>query len=124
MYGGKTSSRWSDVDISTILFITFIAVVSIFSVICGGLLINFYYKNIDNSDYNKDDIETLYNYAKLLIGISITALIFILLWVILESSSFIVFAGFFCIVNCFLGAFTISKTLGLNNNNKKKILIK
>jgi hypothetical protein len=124
MYGGKTSSRWSDVDNGTIISIIIIVAISIASIICGGLLINFYYKNIDNSDYKKDDIETLYYYAKLLIGLSITALIFILLWVILERSSLIVYAGFFCLVNCFLGAFTISKTLGLNNNNKKKILIK
>jgi ABC-type multidrug transport system permease subunit len=122
MYGEKTSSRWSDVGNGTIISIIFIVVISIISIVCGGFLIDFYYKNIDNSDYKdlKDDFETLYFYTKLLIGLPITALIFILLWVIFVRSSYIVFAGFFCLLNCFLGALSLSKMFGLNNNNKKK----
>jgi heme/copper-type cytochrome/quinol oxidase subunit 2 len=127
MYGGETSSMWSDYSLNTILFIIFIVVVSIISIICGGFLIDFYYKNIDNSDYNdlKDDIKTLYYYAIGLIVIPIITLIFIIMGIIFVKSLFFI-AGFFCLVNCFLGAGTLSQNFHVTTkiNNKKIILIK
>jgi hypothetical protein len=46
----------------------------------------------------------------------------IVLWVILESSSFIVFAGLFCLLNCLVGVGTLLQNFDLTRkiNNKKK----
>jgi F0F1-type ATP synthase membrane subunit c/vacuolar-type H+-ATPase subunit K len=113
MYGGKTSSKQSDSDDNskTFIFIYFIAFISVISIVCGGLLIDFYYKNIDDSNNikYKNDIETLYGYVKVLIGIPITALILIVLWVISKRFIFILIAGICCLVNCIVGGFSISK---------------
>lgn len=124
MYGGKTSSKQSDSDDSskTFIFIYFIAFISVISIVCGGLLIDFYYKNIDNSNYTdlKDDIKTLYYYAIALIGIPITALILIVLWVISKRFIFILIAGICCLGNCIVGGFSISKYIQAKQKKDEK----
>lgn len=126
MYRGGSSSKWSDVGNGIIFIIVFIVFVSIASIVCGGLLIDFYYKNIDDSNYNdlKDDIVTLFRFAIALIGIPIIALIIIVLCVIFVRLSYIFIAGLFCLVNVLIGAYTLRKksdlTRKINNLLNKK----
>jgi hypothetical protein len=124
MYGGETSSMWSDVGNGIIFIIFFTVAVSIASIVCGGLLIDFYYKYIDDSNYNdlKDGLETLFGFAIALIGIPIIALIIIVLCVRFERLSYIFIAGFFCLVNLFIGANTLSKKSHLTRKINNKII--
>ena len=126
MYGGETSSRWKDVGNGLIFIIFVIVAISIASIVWAGFLIDFYYKYINDSNYNdlKNGLETLFGYAIALICIPIITLVIIVLCVIFVRLSFIVLAGLFCLINVLIGVATLSKKSHLTREiNNKKIII-
>ena len=125
MYGGETSSMWSDVGNGFIFIIIFIVVISIASIVWAGFLIDFYYKYIDDSNYNdlKNSLETLFGFAIALICIPIITLVIIVLCVIFVRLSFIVFAGLFFLINVLIGVATLSRKSHLTRKINNKIII-